>query len=251
MKVAAVVAANAELLVKLEAMAKFPSEACACGKTTTHERCRKCGFCEPKHGKEVAIWSNYRVVGANIGCGECEAKANMYSSPIYEWAPRPTFAAKIGSEFAVKIHKGYTLSEKQIAMAERLFAEGSQPAKPTTTERPALTWLSVASPAFKPVYTLVARDSFSFFTMLSDNKIKWSNKDTLEKEDIGTIREMARDLIEERTGYEKLTTPAEYADAGKAASGDNVLANAIQALFETHCWLLREKRVTEPMKEAA
>lgn len=242
------VAANSELLTKLETMSSWPSEPCPCGKITEHERCRKCGACEPTHGKSMEVWGNYRVVAIVYQCGSCEAKPNLVVHPLYQWEPRETFAAKIGREFAEKIKNGWKLSPKQIAMAERLFAEGHKTGPVLSSECPALVWLSVSSPAFKPVYKLVAKESFGFFAMAKGGL----GKDSLEKEDIALIRKFAASIIEERTGYAVLSTTEEYGDALRGASGDKVLGAAIEALFETHCWLIREKRITEmPISRAA
>jgi hypothetical protein len=48
------------------------------------------------------------------------------------------------------------------------------------------------------------------------------------------IRERARRIIEDKTGYAKLTSAEEYADAIKASKGDQALEDALYALLELH-----------------
>lgn len=243
--------ANLDLLVVLDGLASQPKEACRCGSTDSHKRCAKCGACNPSEGHKTMLWANYRTY-AVYGCGECGAKANMYSQPVYEWHAKPTFAAGFGAELAGKIRRGWAPSEKQIALAHKLAAEGPR-RTPKSWERPAITWAGPKGrKTWSALVALVAREAFGLTpdaVMIIENSLRYGeeSRETVAaaKEIVSLIRKAAAQIIEDRTGYAALASVADYADAMKAAADDKILSAALHALLDGHNWLVREKRIDD------
>jgi hypothetical protein len=214
----------AELLATLDALAAIPAEPCpACGRDFAHYRCKRCNSCQEE-------WT----LGV---CSSCRAKPSRVVGPLRRWEPRLCFAAEFGRDLAAKIRRGMVPRPKQVALAARLAAE-DHTRKPTTTERPALAFLTPKSPAWRHVLALVERDAFCLAPQYLD-------QDRPDREDVAAVRAAASAIIGDRTGYDTLVTTGDYADALKVASGDAVLEAALYALLDVHAWVLRERKATE------
>lgn len=257
--------AHAALLLILDELTAIPSEPCGpCGRTTEHGRCNRCGACEPSEGPRTKLWANY-VPYIRSGCGECGAKANAYSSPVYTWSPKVPFAVTFASDLAAKIRsRGYTPSEKQVALANKLHAESRiKRGKMTSGERPAITWMTFRGrKGWNCLYALVCERSFCLLPYAlncldaDSHHVSRPEEKTVAREALALVRAEVMRIVSEATGYDVLSTSAEYADAmrvvapsggkkGEPERGDKLVYNALSAMLETHTWLLREKRVVE------
>ena len=242
--------ANAALLITLDELAALPPEPCKCGLDTEHTRCAKCGACNPAQGAPCQLYSNYRGYTVH-GCGECGAKANMYSTPVYTWYPKARFATSFARDLAFKIRRGLSPSPKQVALAEKLSRE-DHTQKPFVWDRPALSWVS---PKWRKAWTALLEITAGVFSLTADAVVQLDfyvhnesqTRETREagKEIVELVRRTAQKLIEDRTGYAVLTSLDDYADAMKAVAGDKPFEVALHALLDVHMWLVREKRVID------
>jgi hypothetical protein len=78
--------------------------------------------------------------------------------------------------------------------------------------------------------------------------VKWTNRTRKSPNEIIAIRKRAVEIIEDKTGYAKLATTEEYADALRAASGDGALEDALYALLAEHARLIGLNVIAEPRR---
>lgn len=262
MSIASVVAQHSALLASLDRMAALPGEPCpACGSAKNHWRCSKCNVCTTQAPPQPS-----RYQGGCVAC-VCGARASMYANPVRDQRPRPPFAATFSAELAVKIRKGWAPSDKQIALARKLDAEtaAGPAAKPTTAERDAVDFLTERSRAWKPVLALLTRDcpaTVAAFKYDETRATDWQEATRkLSRESTAAAREAVRSLLDQATGCSRFPDAASWQQAisavpvkvgprGGKTSADPVLARAVDALAETHAFIVREKWVIEAPKAA-